>query len=166
MNRRSPIASRRCAMLDQSTLTRLRRLCLALPDATEKETWEAPTFRVRDKIFAMVHAHEGAPSIWCKAPPGAQTILVHAAPERFFAPPYVGPKGWIGIRLDAGLDWAEAAELITRSYRMTAPKRLLARLPPSEPGVSSPADKPAARSRRKSLPSLQPMRRTRSASEH
>jgi predicted DNA-binding protein (MmcQ/YjbR family) len=109
-------------------LTRLRAICLALPEAVEKETWDAPTFRVRDKIFAMVHQVRGAPSVWCKAPAGAQTILVQAAPERFFVPPYVGHKGWIGIWLDTESDWAEMADLIRRSYGMTAPRRLVAQL--------------------------------------
>ncbi|MGE0225005.1 MAG: MmcQ/YjbR family DNA-binding protein [Acetobacteraceae bacterium] len=116
-------------MGDPSGLAELRAICLALPEAAEKETWDAPTFRVRDKIFAMVHDYQGAPSVWCKAPPGAQVILVNAAAERFFVPPYVGHKGWIGIRLDSGVDWNEMAHLITRSYRMTAPKRLAARVP-------------------------------------
>jgi predicted DNA-binding protein (MmcQ/YjbR family) len=107
------------------TLARLRAICLALPEAVEKETWDNPTFRIRDKIFAMVHASNGRPGVWCKAPPGAQAILVMAAPDRFFRPPYVGPKGWIGIWLDRAIDWAEVADLIERSYRMTAPKRLL-----------------------------------------
>jgi predicted DNA-binding protein (MmcQ/YjbR family) len=106
-------------------LTSLRTLCLALPEAVEKQTWDAPTFRVRDKIFAMVHTVKGAQTVWCKAPRGVQAILVEAAPERFFVPPYVGHKGWIGIRLDGPLDWAEMQALIRRSYGMTAPKRLL-----------------------------------------
>ena len=110
------------------TLDRLRAICLVLPEAVEKETWDAPTFRVRDKIFAMVHPRDGAPSCWCKAPSGAQEILVTAAPERFFRPPYVGHKGWIGIRLAPEPDWVEMAYLISRSYRMTAPKRLAARI--------------------------------------
>ncbi len=104
-------------------IRRLREVCLGLPEAVEKTTWNTPTFRVRDKIFTMVH---GAGDVWCKAPRGVQTILVEAAPERFFVPPYVGHKGWIGFRLDAGTDWEEVAALIRRSYRMTAPKRLAA----------------------------------------
>ena len=106
-------------------LPRLRAICLALPEAVEKETWEAPTFRIRDKIFAMVHDWDGRAGVWCKAPPGAQAILVAAAPDRFFRPPYVGHKGWIGFWLDGAPDWVEIADLIGRSYRMTAPKRLL-----------------------------------------
>ncbi len=102
---------------------RLRRICLALPEAVEKETWEVPTFRVRDKIFAMHTSDDGRPSLWCKAPPGSQTILVGADADRFFVPPYVGHKGWIGVHLDRGIDWREVTALVERSYRMTAPKR-------------------------------------------
>jgi len=104
-----------------SGLARLRTICLGLPEAAEKTTWDIPTFRVRDKIFAMAH---DPGTVWCKAPRGVQAILVGAAPERFFIPPYVGSKGWIGFRLDRGTDWDEVEALIRRSYRMTAPKRL------------------------------------------
>ena len=111
-----------------AALTRLREICLALPEAEERETWETPTFRVRDKIFTMFRPQDGVSALWCKAPSGAQVILIEAAPERFFRPPYVGHKGWIGIRLDAGANWDEVADLVRRSYRMTAPKRLAARI--------------------------------------
>ena len=107
-------------------LARLRAICLALPEAIEQETWEIPTFRVRAKIFAMYTLDDTRPAFWCKAPPGSQTILVGADPERFFVPPYVGHKGWIGVHLDARPDWREIAGLVARSYRMTAPKRLAA----------------------------------------
>jgi len=113
-------------IVTQTILSRLRAICLDLPGAVEKETWDAPTFRIRDRIFAMVHATNGRPGVWCKAPAGVQTILTEADPQRFFSPPYVGPKGWIGVWLDGPIDWEEMAELIGRSYRMTAPKRLLA----------------------------------------
>lgn len=103
---------------------RLRAICLALPEATEKEAWGDPTFRVRDKIFAMEKRGDGRISLWCKAPPGSQEILIGAAPERFFVPPYVGRKGWIGLRLDDDPDWDEVAEVVKRSYRLIAPKRL------------------------------------------
>ena len=151
-------------------LSRLRSICLALPEALEKETWDIPTFRVRGKIFAMVHEVRGASSVWCKAPRGAQTILVNAAPERFFVPPYVGHKGWIGIWLDTGVDWEEMRDLIRRSYLMTAPRRLAAPLErrdeasDGDPAVSRPAGKPGAPSQRISPPSRPPTRRTRSAS--
>lgn len=104
-------------------LGRLRALCLALPDGVEKTTWDVPTFRINGKIFAMVHPSGGRDGAWCKAPPGTQAILMAAAPERFFRPPYLGHKGWVGIWLDASLDRAEVSDLIDRSYRMVAPKK-------------------------------------------
>jgi hypothetical protein len=86
---------------------------------------------VREKMFAMYvddHHGDGRRALWCKAPLGSQEILVDADPERFFVPPYVGVKGWVGISLDDGVDWEEVAELARDAYRMTAPRRLLARL--------------------------------------
>ncbi|GAB4330916.1 MAG: MmcQ/YjbR family DNA-binding protein [Dehalococcoidia bacterium] len=112
-------------------IERVREICLALPEATEKEAWGEATFRVRGKMFAMAdvnHHDSGHVAIWCKAPEGAQDILAEADPGRFFVPPYVGKSGWIGIRLDGdGVDWDEVADLLSESYRMTAPKRLLER---------------------------------------
>lgn len=115
--------------MDGDALARLREICLALPEAVEKPFGghTAPTFRVRDKMFAMTTEDGGA--TWLKAGPGVQEALVASAPERFFVPPYVGPKGWVGVRLDAGPpDWGELAELVEESYRLIAPKRLAARL--------------------------------------
>lgn len=103
---------------------RLRAICLALPEAEEKEAWGDPTYRVRDKIFAMEKRGDGRLSVWCKAPEGSQAVLVGADPDRFFVPPYVGHKGWIGMRLDAGPDWDEVATVVRRSYRLIAPRRL------------------------------------------
>src|SRR4029077_7076259 len=115
----------------KSPLERLREICLALPEAEERETWELPTFRVRDKIYAMfVEDEDDRPAFWAKAPPGNQTHLVEADPERFFVPPYVGPKGWIGMRLDRRVTWREVAVVVERSYRRTAPKTVLRRLEP------------------------------------
>ncbi len=114
-------------------LERLRAICLAFPEATEQETWGDPTFRVRDKIFAMPRAGDGRVSVWCKAPPGVQEMLVSAAPARFFVPPYVGHNGWVGVRLDGEIDWDELAGIAEASYRMTAPKRLLRLLDQREP---------------------------------
>ncbi|MEX2599417.1 MAG: MmcQ/YjbR family DNA-binding protein [Dehalococcoidia bacterium] len=113
-------------------LDRLREICLAFPEATEKEAWADPTWRVRDRIFAMLKGNYegGRPSVWLKAAPGAQAVLVGAAPERFFVPPYVGGKGWVGIYMDnATVDWDETRDLIGDSYRLIAPKRLVAQLP-------------------------------------
>lgn len=145
-----------------TAITRLRAVCMALPEAEERETWDIPTFRVRDKIFAMVHPAQGRPSVWLKAPRGAQAILTEAAADRFFAPPYVGHKGWIGIWLDVGVDWDEMQALVERSWRMTAPKRLAVTLPALD--VSSPADTPDAPSQRKSPPSRTVSTRRKSAS--
>jgi hypothetical protein len=108
---------------------RLRAICMELPEAAEKQTWDIPTFRIRDKIFAMAH---DLGTVWCKAPRGVQAFLVGADPERFFVPPYVGHKGWIGIRIGGDSDWREVDALIRRSYRMTAPKRLAALVPAEE----------------------------------
>jgi len=105
---------------------RLRRICLALPEAAEVEAWGDPTYRVRNRIFAMEKRGDDRLSVWCKAPEGSQQVLTGADPERFFVPPYVGPKGWIGIRLDRRPDWAEVETLIRRSYRLIAPKKLAA----------------------------------------
>ena len=113
-------------------LGRLRQICLALPEATEKIAWGEPTFRVGGtKMFAMFtdnHHGDGRVALWCKAPPGVQEMLVNAAPKRFYVPPYVGHKGWIGVRLDVEVDWDEVADLVADAYRMTAPKRLVTAL--------------------------------------
>jgi len=102
---------------------RLRAICLALRGATEKPMRRGPTYRMADKIFAMERPHEGVVAVWCKAPPGSQEVLIGADPARFFVPPYVGPKGWIGVVLNRGTDWTEVAALVERSYRLVAPKR-------------------------------------------
>ncbi len=121
-------ALRPATALSEPSTDRLRAICLALPEAVEKETWGDPTFRVRDRIFALVRRGDGRLSFWCKAPEGSQMVLVGADPERFFVPPYVGPKGWVGMRLDPEPDWDEVAAVVRRSYQLIAPKRLSARI--------------------------------------
>jgi hypothetical protein len=116
-----------------SPIARLRRICLALPEAHEVEAWGEPTFRVRNKVFAMhasadTHHGAGRPGVWCKAGPGNQALMVAAEPSRYFVPPYVGPSGWIGIWLDKNPDWKEVAALMRDSYCLIAPKKLLAKL--------------------------------------
>ena len=116
-----------------AALERLREICLALPEATEKPFGghTDPTWRVRDKIFVMFNGgdHDASHvSFWCKAPPGAQDVLVGGDPGRFFVPPYVGHNGWVGVRLDVPIDWEIVEGLVQDSYLMTAPKRLGAQL--------------------------------------
>jgi hypothetical protein len=116
-----------------TALERVRRICLALPEAHEVEAWGEPTFRVRNKMFAMYadaanHHGNGRAAVWCKAAAGNQTFMVAASPERFFVPPYVGPNGWVGVWLGRGTDWTELADLLTDSYRLVAPRRLAALL--------------------------------------
>ena len=111
-------------------LTKLRKLCLALPEAHEVEAWGEPTFRVRNKMFAMYagpqnHHGRGRPGVWFKATREDQAQMVQAAPESFFVPPYVGKSGWVGAWLDDVADWEELAEFLRDAYRMIAPKRLL-----------------------------------------
>jgi hypothetical protein len=114
---------------DDGLLERVRAIALAFPEATEGGGVGNPSWRVRDKIFAMRHdTHAGHWGIWCKAPPGAQRALVDGDPDRFFVPPYVGQHGWIGISLEVDQDWDLVGDLIEESYRMTAPKRLVATL--------------------------------------
>jgi hypothetical protein len=116
---------------DASYLKRVRAICLALPEVLEKEAWGAPTFRVgTGKMFAMYvnnHHGDGEIALWLNAPPGVQGLLVEAAPDKFFIPPYRGPLGWIGVRLDNTED-DEIATHVRAAYRMAAPKKLLARL--------------------------------------
>jgi hypothetical protein len=116
----------------------LRAICLALPEVTERPSHSAPTWFVRDKkSFVMLWAdgHHGNqfPHLWCAAPPGVQAELVETEPERFFRPPYVGHRGWIGVRLDRKVDWTEVTEICRDAYRVVAPKTLVARLDASEP---------------------------------
>ncbi len=131
----------------QTPLDRLRRLCLSLPGTIEQEAWGAPTFRVperRGRLFAMYasagnHHGAGRSAVWCNAPVGVQEALVRSAPERFFVPPYVGVKGWIGIDLEE-IDEDELAQLLLQSYCMVAPKRLQ-QLVDELTGTRSPRDR-------------------------
>ena len=111
-------------------LPRLRKICMAMPEATERLSHGEPTWFVRDKkVFAMFanHHHDARVSFWCPAPGGAQEALIDASPQRFFKPPYVGPRGWLGVYLDVpGTDWGHIEDLIRDAYRIVAPKRLAA----------------------------------------
>jgi hypothetical protein len=110
-------------------LERLRKLCLALPETSERPSHGAPTFFVREKrSFLMVltdHHGDGRFAIWCAAGEGMQQMLVEADPERFFVPPYVGYRGWLGFRLDRDLDWNELAGIVEDAYAEVAPAKLV-----------------------------------------
>jgi hypothetical protein len=101
-------------------LQRLREICLAFPNASERLSHGAPTFFVREKrAFLMVmdnHHGDGRFAIWCAAPEGMQQLLVDTAPDKFFVPPYVGHRGWLGVRLDRELDWNELAGIAEDAY--------------------------------------------------
>jgi hypothetical protein len=109
---------------------RLRKICLALPDASEKIAWGEPTWRVGGKLFAQMDTHHhGADhiAVWLPMPLGAQEALVEADAERFFVPPYVGHRGWVGVRIDRSPDWGVVAGLVEEAYRLIAPPRIAAK---------------------------------------
>jgi len=117
--------------MPRSPLVRLTKLCLALPGAHEVKAWGEPTFRVKNKMFAMYadannHHGAGRHAVWVKAAPGRQERAVRTAPQRFFVPPYMGPSGWIGVWLDGACDWEELADILRDAHRQVAPKKLLA----------------------------------------
>ena len=109
-------------MADHRYLEELRRLSGSFPETAEVEAWGHPTFRVRGKIFASFGEHEGEPSIGCKQTRPDQAVLVED--PRFFVAPYVGRHGWIGIRIRK-VDWPFVADLVEKSYRLIAPKRVI-----------------------------------------
>ena len=111
-------------------LARLRDICMALPEVEERLSHGAPTWFVRGKkTFASFwehgHHQDDFPHLTCAAPPGAQEELVETEPDRFFRPPYVGGRGWIGVRLDTAIDPAELAAICEEAYRVVAPRRLV-----------------------------------------
>lgn len=113
-------------------LERTREICLSLPEVTERLSHGAPTFFVRGKktmvTFHQDHHGDGRIALWCAAPDGAQEHLVDTEPERFFRPPYVGHRGWIGVRLDIDPDWDEIAVICEEAFRRVAPKTLIDQL--------------------------------------
>jgi len=115
-------------------LERVRTLCLSLSETSERLSHGAPTFFAQTKkAFVMLmndHHGDGRLAIWCAAAPGTQEVLAAEAPEWFFVPPYVGYRGWIGVRLDRGLGWEEVAEMLLDAYCAVAPPRLRAQLDP------------------------------------
>ncbi|MET0145233.1 MAG: MmcQ/YjbR family DNA-binding protein [Ilumatobacteraceae bacterium] len=113
-------------------LLEIRRSCLDLPEVTERLSHGSPTFFVRAKssfvMFHDDHHGDGRLAIWCAAPPGTQAQLVEQEPERFFRPPYVGVRGWLGVRLDVDPDWDEVTAICSDAYRQVAPTKLVGQL--------------------------------------
>ncbi|MGH9719816.1 MAG: MmcQ/YjbR family DNA-binding protein [Bryobacteraceae bacterium] len=109
-------------------LVRLTKICLALPEAAREIHGSHASFLVRKKVFAYFlndHHGDGIVAVSCKVLKGDNTALIAADPKRFYMPAYIGPRGWVALRLDVGeIDWEEVEELVTGSYRLTAPKNL------------------------------------------
>lgn len=127
----APVTFYRWAMAARDVTGRVRSICMALPEVTERLSHGAPAFFV-GKQFVMVwpegHHDRDFPHMWCAAPDGAQEELIAASPARIFRPPYVGSRGWIGVRLDGRIDWVMVEALCEDAYRTVAPSRLVARL--------------------------------------
>jgi len=126
------MADRRGSATSLRLIERLRKICLALPEANEKLSHGEPTwFAGKGKVFAMLDGyHHGSPhlSVWLPQPLGGQEALIDADPERFFRPPYVGVSGWVGVVLDTKPDWGVVAGLVREAYLHVATRKLAAKL--------------------------------------
>jgi predicted DNA-binding protein (MmcQ/YjbR family) len=114
-----------------SLIEKVRRICLKLPEAHEVEAWGEPTFRVKNKLFAMYaapnnHHGGGRPALWIKSTHVNQDLLIRSDADRFFSPPYVGPSGWVGMYLDRKPDWKILESIVRDAYCLTAPRKLSA----------------------------------------
>jgi hypothetical protein len=127
----------------QDALARVRSIALGLPETSERPSHGAPTFFIAGKrSFAMFlddHHGDGRLALWCAAPAEAQPLLVASAPQRYFVPPYVGHRGWIGLRLDRDATWDEVAGVLEDAWLARAPARLMAALTPAGSASRSPA---------------------------
>jgi predicted DNA-binding protein (MmcQ/YjbR family) len=117
----------------RSPVEQVRSVCLSFAEAHEVEAWGEPTFRVRNKMFAMyassdTHHGGGRPSVWVKSTLVNQDLLVRWQPARYFVPPYVGPSGWIGIYLDKRPSWETVADILRDAYLLILPKKLRAKI--------------------------------------
>jgi predicted DNA-binding protein (MmcQ/YjbR family) len=125
--------SKKRTQKQRSPVERLRSVCLSFPEAHEVEAWGEPTFRVKNKMFAMyassdTHHGGGRPSVWVKSTLVNQDLLVRWQPARYFVPPYVGPSGWIGIYLDKRPSWKTIADIVRDAYLLILPKKLRAKI--------------------------------------
>ncbi len=125
-----PISVKPISVIEDPCLVRLSAICLSLPEAVHNITGRHASFLVRKKIFAYYlnnHHGDGKVAFCCKVLPGDNAVLVRSDPARFFLPAYIGPRGWVALRLDLEeVDWEEVAELAAHSYLRTAPKGLCA----------------------------------------
>jgi hypothetical protein len=131
-------------------LERLRGLIARWPETTVKLSHGAPTWWGGKKTFACYHDgayDQGRPAVWIKAAPGAQEALIDADPDRFYRPKYVGPSGWVGLRLDGDVDWSLVETLLLDGYRSVAPEKALEAL---VVGVTSDERKPRKKAAAKS----------------
>ncbi len=109
----------------------VREVCLWFPEAQEVISHGSPDFRVRGKTFATYvinHHGDGRIALWLNAPAGAQELYTQAEPKHYFVPPYVGPRGWLGVHLDKGISWKRVAKLVREAYEKVAPPALSASL--------------------------------------
>jgi hypothetical protein len=113
-------------------LERVRAICTSFPEVSERLSHGSPSFFIRGRktlaMFVDDHHGDGIIGVWCPAFPGVQEELVDQEPDRFYRPPYVGPSGWLGVRLDRDVDWDEVRAILADSYRKVGPKGLVAQL--------------------------------------
>jgi hypothetical protein len=117
--------------MNASPLDRLRALCLSYPEVIERISHNEPAWFVRGKKTLATYAdhhHDDRLAFWCPAPEGAQEVLAGSDPERYFVPPYVGHRGWLGVYLDVDVDWDAVSLIVDDAYRRVAPKTLVAQL--------------------------------------
>jgi len=115
--------------MSEEPLMRLRQICTALPEVSERISHGEPSWFIREKkmfVSYADHHHDDRLAFWCAAPEGVQQVLVGANPEQFFVPPYVGHRGWLGVYLDVPTDWNEITDIVIDAWRVVAPKRLAA----------------------------------------
>jgi hypothetical protein len=118
----------RKAFAKDQRLDRVTRICKGLPEAAYELAGRHASYTVRKKTFAYYlndHHGDGIISVCCKVLPGDNAALIAAQPKKFYMPAYIGPRGWVALRLDIpGVDWDEVAELVRGSYRLVAPSKL------------------------------------------
>lgn len=122
---------------ERTELRRVREICLALPEVTERLSHGSPTWFAGKKTMVTYvdnHHGDGRLALWVAAPDGVQAEMVQQEPDRFFVPPYVGHRGWLGVRLDRSPDWDEIGDIVEDAYRVVATKTLLRELEEPEPG--------------------------------